>query len=333
MVTVGGNHHDFGGQRLVGAGQQAEHVGAADPFQLGGAVDLEPALQREALHRALGGRSLHIGKAHGRTGEDRGGGGIIDAGAHLQAGAIAQRLAIGAKQHAARQTGARCEFFPRQARRFLQGAHGDQANGAGLQRGDALGGAGQVGGDFAVHAIGRARQYHGIFALQIKAGEIIDALRFVLQAIADEYHFTADAFRAGEIAGGQHQADTIFERERLARPGFHHRRLAFAGEAAFGEVHALEPRSLIAGRLQAKAGKMLGDIIGSNLVPLRADAAAFQQIIGQEGDMGAERRGQRIGFWSGSGCGDERQGGGQEERVLDHWRCVSGRLNLCKLQD
>ena len=59
-----------------------------------------------------------------------------------------------------------------------------------------------MGGDFAVHAVGRARQHHGIFALQIKAGEIIDALRFVLKAIADEHHFTADAFRAGEIAGG-----------------------------------------------------------------------------------------------------------------------------------
>ena len=47
------------------------------------------------------------------------------------------------------------------------------ARGAGLPRGHALGSAGQVGGDFAVHAVGRARQHHGIFALQIKAGEII----------------------------------------------------------------------------------------------------------------------------------------------------------------
>jgi len=152
-----------------------------------------------------------------------------------------------------------------------------------------------------------------------------------LQAIAGKHQPAADFFGAGHRAGGEDQADTVFQGQALAAE-IEQRRLAFAGEAAFGEIDPLIPGAGVACRLQAQPREMPRDIICGNLVTAAAEAAAFQQIIGQKGDMGAERGRQRIGRRlgkCGSGCGDERQGG-EGEDALVQWRYVSGALDRCK---
>jgi hypothetical protein len=65
--------------------------------------------------------------------------------------------------------------------------------------------------------------------------------------------------------------------------------------------HPLEPASAVAARLQPERAELRRDIAGGDLMPARAGAAPFQQVVRQELDMGPNPvgRGAKVGGGSG----------------------------------
>ena len=90
------------------------------------------------------------------------------------------------------------------------------------------------------------------------------------------------------------------------------------------EVDLLEVGAIVAARLQAGQGELGGDVAGGEVASADAGAAAFEEIVGEELDVGADPFGVDGGFggfdggWDG-GLGEERggeEGGGEEEVKL-----------------
>ena len=54
------------------------------------------------------------------------------------------------------------------------------------------------------------------------------------------------------------------------------------------EVDLLEVGAVVAGGLEAVEGELGGDVLGGQIAAAEAGAAAFQEVVGEEADVGAD---------------------------------------------
>jgi hypothetical protein len=93
------------------------------------------------------------------------------------------------------------------------------------------------------------------------------------------------------------------------------------GHSEADERHLLEPAPVRTGGPQAKPLEAGGDVAGGDVVAARAGFAAFEKVVGEEGDMGAEALRGEIGrrrLLRDRGDRErQREAGGGESETLD----------------
>ena len=177
-----------------------------------------------------------------------------------------------------------------------------------------------MGGDVARRALGNAAQRDHDLAAHVEAAIIVIAVARHVEPVADE-----DERRRQR------------QRRRIgARP---HDHLAAMGEAS---ARRSEASLLPAGRsgrtrpagtncrrragLQAERRELGGDVARRDVVAAAAGVAALEQVVGEEGDMGAEGVGAEFGGGRRGRLGDGRGGKRKAARPASKGLTIIGRI-------
>ena len=323
VVEVGGDDDGFAGERGIGAGEPAEDVGAGDVGHGGATADSDFDVEREGLRlAALGSGEDGVDRLR-RVFEERGGGGAVDGGGGAELGVGFLEGAVGIDQAHRGETGAVDREGPGLAPLLDGGEHGDDADGAAA---DELGGflARVVGLGGGGEALGGAGEDDGNFALNVDAGGEIGVVELGgVDAEADEDGGRGDLARGGAGGGaGEHVVDRS---EGDLGAGVADDEFAgFEVEAGFAHGEGLHVAP-VAGGLDAEAQELGGDVGHGKAVAAGAGGAALHEIVGEEGDVGADAAlGGVGGVFGAGGWGDEGEAGGGSEgeraeaRETDH---------------
>ena len=295
MVEVRGQHHVFEGLLRVAARQAADHVDAVDrllarlsghahaPGQL--EADQFAALQpREDLlgrHRRAGKQPLGHMRAHGRGGS--------------QLGEAVDGLAVRpAQAHGGHQPVARTARPGRLG--FAFGiAERDHPDRAALDKARVLDQARAVVRALVVReALGRAAQHHHDLPAHVEPTEIVVLELRRGHALTDEDQRRFQRMGVGvEVHAGQ---EIGLELEALAAAGvvadaLQHQLGRARHALRLDQRHALEIAALVAARLKPEAAVLGGDVVRGDVIAASAGGTAFQQIVGQEAQVGLDAPG------------------------------------------
>jgi hypothetical protein len=212
---------------------------------------------------------------------------------------------------------------------LIVGLHLDHADGAAADELLVLGAGGRVErAPVVVEARGRAAEQHGDLAFDIDPGEIVLLELRRVHALPHEHDRCLDARIAlVEIHARQ---ELLAESQRLLRTVAKDHQLAAVIHAhAAQHRHALVIAAIVAGRRQAHRAVALRDIQRGQVVASRAGFAAFEQVVGEEADIGLDAprvraRAGVVGFARRGRCrrGGALAGGEQMSRMEAHGRRI-----------
>lgn len=324
---MGAEHHVLVLQLGVAAFYHADHVAA---FQVAARALRSHAgghAQVAARHRLVG-RHLLVDavELHAGLREQLARGRHAEGVAVLQRGLLVRRYA--ALVHPAHAGNVAVFLQLGEGHGFLRARRGDgdHARGAVARRHFALlFAAGEVRAFLGGEAARLAGQDHDDLALHVDARVIVVLQAVGLDAVADEYQRRSGGGFVFQQAAGSH---VVVEVGQLLGAGlaaqFQQRR--FLNQARGAQRHLLQEAALVALGRQAVLQELRGDIVRRDVVAPAAGFAAFQQIVGQKGQVGLDH----VFVGAHRGCvlrvgagGHGQQAGGQYRAMFQHYVFLS----------
>ena len=144
----------------------------------------------------------------------------------------------------------------------------------------------KVGQHFVRRAIGEAAQHDDDLAAHIEPGIVVEAVRPVVDAVADEDDAGLDIGR--RIEAGRLDDDLGAIGPSLLAGRTADRQLRRAVEPGLAQGDALEPAAVLGAGLKASDRHLGRDVLGGDFVATLAGAATLEQVVRQEGHVGLD---------------------------------------------